>query len=185
VALPGNKIVLAAVTDVTPQRPARFEEVESKVRDALVQARLAKVVQDNAQELLTRAKSNGGDLAKAAKAMGLEVKTSDAFARTGTVTGIGSASYLQEGFSRADGTVFGPIPMADGTIVAKVVEHVQADMSQFAAQRTSIRDDIKSQKARSRNTLFEAGLREALTKEGKIKIHQEVINRLIAGFRNS
>jgi peptidyl-prolyl cis-trans isomerase D len=185
VALPGNKIVLAAVTEVTAPRPARFDEVQSKVRDAMVQERLAKAVQDHAQEFLSLAKSNGGDLAKAAKAMGLEVKTSEAFARSGSVTGIGSASYLQEGFSRADGAVFGPIPLPDGTIVAKVVEHVPADMSQLAAQRTSIRDDLKSQKARSRNTLFEAGLRDALIKEGKIKIHKDVVNRLIAGFRNS
>lgn len=185
VALPGNKIVLAAVTDVIPARPARFEEVQGKVRDAMIQVRLAKAVQDHAQELLTKAQSNGGDLAKAAKAMGLEVKTSEAFTRTGSVTGIGPASYLQEGFSRAAGTVFGPIMVADGTVVAKVVEHVPADMSQLAAQRASIRDDLKSQKARSRNTLFEAGVVEALTKQGKVKIHQEVINRLVANFRNS
>jgi len=57
------------------------------------------------------------------------------------------------------------------------------DLSKLPEQRVALRDEIKSQKARDRNSLFEAGLREALIKQGKIKIHQEVINRLIAGYR--
>ena len=32
--------------------------------------------------------------------------------------------------------------------------------------------------------LFEAGLKARLIKEGKIKIHQDVINRIIAGYRS-
>ena len=52
-----------------------------------------------------------------------------------------------------------------------------------AEQRAAIRDEIKSQQARDRNTLFETGIREALIKQGKIKIHQEVINRLIGTYR--
>jgi hypothetical protein len=48
----------------------------------------------------------------------------------------------------------------------------------------ALRDEIKSQKARDRNSLFEAGLREALIKQGKIKIHQPVIDRLLAGYHS-
>jgi hypothetical protein len=72
-----------------------------------------------------------------------------------------------------------------GTIVAKVVSHSGADLSQLAAQRSVIRDEIKSQRARERNTLFESGVRDTLIKQGKIKIHQDVINRLISNYRSS
>ena len=48
-----------------------------------------------------------------------------------------------------------------------------------------IRDEIKSQRARERNTLFETGVRDMLIKEGKIKINQDVINRLIGNYRSS
>jgi hypothetical protein len=127
----------------------------------------------------------GGDLAKAAKAMGLDVKTSGDIDRAGTIEGLGSATYVQEGFSRPDGTVFGPISTPDGTVAAKVIRHADPDMSKLPEQRTTLLDELKSQKARERNSLFEAGLRDALIKQGKIKIHQDVINRLLATYRGS
>ena len=182
-ALPDNKVALALVTDVIPPRPQTFEEVQNQIRDTMVQNRLTMVVQNHAKELVEKAKSMGGDLAKAAKAMGLEVKTSGEIDRSGSVEGLGSATYVQEGFTRPDGTVFGPISTPDGTVVAKVIQHVDPDLSKLPEQRATLRDEIKSQKARDRNSLFEAGLRDALIKQGKIKIHQDVINRLLASYR--
>jgi peptidyl-prolyl cis-trans isomerase D len=182
-ALSDHKVALVLVTDVTPPRPQTFEEVQTKIRDAMVQSRLAAAVQNHARELVEKAKSMGGDLAKAAKPMGLEVKTSGEIDRSGTVEGLGSANYVQEGFTRPDGTVFGPISTPDGTVVAKLLQHVAPDLSKLPEQRVALRDEIKSQKARERNSLFEAGLREALVKQGKIKIHQDVIDRLLAGYR--
>ena len=183
VALAGNKIALAVVTDVIPARPSTFEEVQDKVRDNMVQSRLQAILQNHAKELADKAKSMGGDLAKAAKSMGLEAKTSAEFGRADNVEGLSMASYFQEGFSRPDGTVFGPVPLPDATVVAKVVAHVQPDMSKLPEQRDAIRDQIKSDKARDRNALFEAGVRESLIKQGRVKIHQDVINRLIAGYK--
>jgi hypothetical protein len=66
-----------------------------------------------------------------------------------------------------------------------VVAHVPADMSKLPEQRVQIRDDIKSQKGRDRNSLFEAGLRDQLIKQGKIKIHQDAIQRIIANYRTA
>ena len=183
VALPGNKTALAVVTDVLPARPATLAEVQSQVKDAMVQNRLAAAVQSHAKELLDKTKASGGDLEQVAKPMGLTVKTSDEVTRNGAIEGLGSASYIQEGFPDADGTVFGPIPTPDGTVVAKVIAHVQPDMSKLAEQRNAIRDELKTQKGRDRNNLFEAGLREALIKEGKIKIHQDVVKRMIASYQ--
>jgi peptidyl-prolyl cis-trans isomerase D len=183
VALPGNKIALAAVTDVLPTRPATFAEVQNQVRDSMIQSRLQAAVQTHAKELLDNAKASGGDLERAAKSMGLTVKTSDEVNRSGAIEGLGSASYIQEAFSTKEGTVFGPIPTPDGPVVAKVISHGQPDMSKLAEQRIAIRDELKTQKARDRNSLFEAGLRDALIKEGKIKIHEDVIKRVIANYQ--
>jgi len=179
-----NKIVFAVVTDLIPARPNTFEEVQTQIRDAIVQSRVTKAVQDHARELADKAKAMGGDLAKAAKSMGLEVKTSNEIDRAGNIEGLGSASYVAEGFSRPDGTVFGPIGTPDGaTVVSKVIAHIQPDLSKLPEQRGTVRDEIKTQKARERNSLFEAGLKDALVKQGKIKIHQDVLNRLIANYR--
>jgi peptidyl-prolyl cis-trans isomerase D len=183
-ALTENKVALVLVTDVTPPRPQTFEEVQSKIRDAMVQSRLSAAVQNHARELAEKAKSMGGDLAKAAKSMGLEVKTSGEIDRSATIPGLGSANYVQEGFTSPDGTVFGPISTPDGTVVAKLLQHVDPDLSKLPEQRVALRDEIKSQKARERESFFEAGLREALIKQGKIKIHQAVIDRLLAGYHS-
>jgi hypothetical protein len=56
-------------------------------------------------------------------------------------------------------------------------------MNQLASQRDSLREELKSRKARERTTLFEDGLRQRLIQEGKIKIHQEVVNRLTQSYR--
>ena len=55
-------------------------------------------------------------------------------------------------------------------------------MAQFAAQRSTVRDQIKSQKARDRANLFDAGVKADLIKSGKVKIHQDVIKRLLSGY---
>ncbi len=169
-----------------PAHPSSFEEVQNQIRDTIVQNRSTAAVQKHANELIEKAKAMGGDLAKAAKALGLETKTSNDVDRAGNIEGLGTASYVAEGFNKPDGTVFGPVGVPDGgTIVAKVISHSGADLSQLPAQRNIIRDDIKSQRARERNTLFESGVKDMLIKQGKIKIHQDVINRLIANYRTS
>jgi len=184
VALADNKIALAVVTDVIPSRPSTFDEVKNQVKEAIQQARMSKAVQDHAQELADLAKKDG-DLAKAAKSMGLEVKTSDEFTEAGTVTGLGPASYFTTAFSSTDGTVLKPIGIPDGTVVAKVIQHIPADMSKLPEQRPQIRDEIKSRKARDRNAVFSTGVRDELEREGKVKIHQDTLQRLIASYRAS
>ncbi|HXS96352.1 MAG TPA: peptidylprolyl isomerase [Candidatus Limnocylindrales bacterium] len=184
VALPGNKLALAVCTDVIAPRPATFDEVQNTIRDLIVDAKSKKAAQDKAAELAAKAKSMG-DLEKAAKSMGLEVKTTNDFTRTGTVEGLGAASYFTQAFAEAPGTVDGPISLPDSNVVAQVVSKTPADMSKLDEQRASIRDEIKSQKARDRNQLFEVGLRDRLIAEGKIKIHEDVIQRIIANYRTA
>jgi peptidyl-prolyl cis-trans isomerase D len=182
----GQKLAVAIVNDVVPARPSTLAEVEGTIRGRIASNRSVAAVQTHARELIEKAKAMGGDLGKAAKSMGLESKTSDSVDRAGKVEGLGAATYLTEGFGRPDGSIFGPVGMPDGfTFIAKVVSHSGADLSLLAAQRSVIRDQIKSERARDRNTLFENGVKDMLIKQGKIKIHQDVINRLVANYRTS
>jgi peptidyl-prolyl cis-trans isomerase D len=183
VALPGNKLAVAVVSAVVPARQQTLEESRDSIKDTLTGTRLSRLVMEKAQELMNRAKSTGGDLEKAAKSMGFEVKTSDEFGRTGTVEGIGTATYLQDGFRTPNGGLLGPVALPDGQLVAKVLNHITPDMAQFEAQRAQIRDDLKSQKARDRNALFEAGVRDALIKSGKLKVNQQMLQKLISTYQ--
>jgi peptidyl-prolyl cis-trans isomerase D len=179
-----NKVAIAEVTSVVPAHPATFEEVKSQVHDAMVNFRLTKMVRDKSTELSNAARANGGDLAKAAKAMGLEVKTTELFKRQGNVEGLGSANYFDQAFGEAAGAVLNPIPMADSTVVAKVVQRADADMSKLQEQRGQIVESLKGDKARERNTIFEVGLVSELERQGVVKLHPEVVQRIVASFHS-
>lgn len=185
VALAGNKIALAVVTGVTPARPSTLDEVRAQVRETVVTQKLNEIVTKKAAELAEKARAAGGDLKQAAKAMGLEVKMSDDFTRNGAVEGVGSAMYLQEAFVKPANAIVGPLSVTEGRVVLRVVSHTSADLSELAAQRNAIRDEIKSRKGRDRSQLFEAGLRQTLIKQGKIKLYQDVINRVAQGYRGA
>jgi peptidyl-prolyl cis-trans isomerase D len=183
VAVPPNRVAMALVTKVIPKHPSAFEDAQARVRQALETQKLDQLVSKRVDDLLAKAKSMGGDLAKAAKSMGLEVKKPEPFNRQGAVEGLGQASYLYQAFTTPDGGLFGPVGIPNGRIIAKVVAHVAPDMAEFTAQRSGLRDELKSKKGRERDQLFEAGLRERLVKEGKVKVHQDILNRLVANYR--
>jgi hypothetical protein len=79
----------------------------------------------------------------------------------------------------------GPYPVPEGTVVAQVLEHIAPDMANLAQERVSIRDDIKRRKASDRTTLFREGVRSQLKKQGKIKVNDAVIRRLITNYGSS
>jgi peptidyl-prolyl cis-trans isomerase D len=182
VQAPGNKTVIAVVKDIFPAHPAALEEVQNRIRDTLAGEKAASLLNQKATELAEKARA-AGDLRAAAKAMGFEVKSSDEVTRQGAVEGLGSASYISEAFAKPAGSIIGPISTSDARVVVKVLNKVDPDMAGLAAERDNLRDEIKSRKARERNALFEDGVRQQLTEEGKIRIYQDVINRLSSNYR--
>ncbi len=183
VSLPANRVALAVVTAIVPTHPATLEESEARIRRILEDQGATQKEVDRANELLAKAKAMNGDLAKAAKSMGLEVKTPPAFSRSSAVEGLGASASLAEAFIRPDGSLIGPIPVPDGRVVAEVLSREPADMSQLAAQSAGLRNELRQKKATERNLLFVAGLREQLIKEGIVKIHQNVVKQLVANYR--
>ena len=183
VQAPGNKTVIAVVRDVFPARQASFEEVRDQIRSSLETGKANELTVKRANELLEKVKSLNGDLKKAAKSMGFEVVVSKEFTRHGAIAGLGAADGVPEAFTRPAGTVFGPVVMGTSRIVGKVSGHTPANLAELPAQKDAIRNEIRSNRARERNTLFEDGIRRQLEKEGKLKVHQEVVQRLIANYR--
>ena len=139
VALPPNRVVLAVVTQITPAHPSSLEEAQARIKQALESQRLQQLLGKRANELVAKAQAMSGDLEKAAKSLGLEVKSPEAFSRQGAVEGLGAANYVGQAFDKPDGAIFGPLPVTDGQVVGKVVSRLPADMSQFEAQRAGLR----------------------------------------------
>ena len=138
------------------------------------------VGQKKAMEML---RSNGGDLQAVAKALGGEVKTTDLFTRGGAAEGLGSGALLSEAFNHKVGDVVGPIGVTNQQVVAKLIDKVEPDEKELASKRDQIVQQIQSQKAQERAMLFEDGLIERLKKDGKIKTHQDVVQKLMQRYR--
>ena len=129
-------------------------------------------------------KQNGGDLKAAAKAVGGEVKSTDFFTSSGAAEGIGSAAILANYFNKPVGTVFGPLPAGNQTVVGKVADRQDADMSKFAQERDGIIEQLKGKEKADRLTLLQDSILTDLIQRGKVKKHQPVIDRLIAQYRS-
>ncbi len=178
-----QKLAVAAVTEVVPARPAELAEVQDQIRNQLTDQKVSALIEQRAKEALEKAKASG-DLNAVAKSMGLEVKTTQEFTRTGAADGIGSASLLTTAFEKPVGTVFGPVAVQKQRFIIKIVSQTPADMSQLAAQTDSVRQAVKSRKTEERMQLFQDSVRNALAKDGEIKIHKAVVDRITGAYRS-
>jgi len=180
----GEKLVIAEVTKVTPMRPAQFEEVEAQVRDRFGKEKAVEVAAEKSKKAAEIEKSNGGNLAAAAKAVGLEVKTTAPFNRNGAAEGLGDARYLGDAFEKPVGSVIGPLNVGTQTVIAKIIDRTPADMSKLAEQRDMIVDQLKSKKVGTNSDLLGDSILNALVQKGKVKIHQDVLDRLRERYRS-
>lgn len=177
-----TKLALAVITGSVPLHPATFDEAQTQARQRLEKEKLSQLVEQRASQLAAKTKSLNGDLRKAAESMGLEVKTSGDFDRNGAIEGLGSAGMVPTAFTTPPGSVFGPVSIGESRVIGKVVSKTPPNPADMAAQSQGIRDELKAKKARERNMLFEDGIRKRLIKEGKVKIHRDVFNRVVASY---
>ena len=116
--LPANRLAVVELTGRTAVRAAELNEVESKVREALIDQRADGVALDKAKEAAARMRA-GEDMAKVAKSMKLEVTESIEFTHSDAVEGVGSAVQIPDAFTKPVGSIIGPIN-EPGTRVAGV-----------------------------------------------------------------
>ncbi|MBI3281818.1 MAG: peptidylprolyl isomerase [Acidobacteria bacterium] len=183
VQLGPSRLGVAALTSVQAPRQAELAEVESGIREQLTSDKVQKLVEQKTQEFQQKLKAAGGDLRAAAKAAGLEVKSSALFNLEGTVEGLGAGTYFQEGFGKPIGSTVGPVRMPESTVFAKVAQKEVADEAAYATERESVLLNLKRKKAQERRELFQDGVVAQLTKDGKIKKYPDAIKRLSSYYR--
>ena len=82
------------------------------------------------------------------------------------------------------GSIVGPFsPSTPDVYIVKSTGKLPADMSQLAAAREGIVTDLKKKKSNEADTLFKDSILSRLEKDGKVKLHNDVIKRLIASNR--
>ncbi len=184
IALSATQLAVAQELEVYPARPAELAEVQERVKSAVVAVKLQKLLADKTKEA-AQLLSAGEDFDKVAKKVGAEVKTtSTEFSRDGAAEGIGAAIQIEGAFNKKVGETAGPFQLPNGTYFAKVLSRTEADMTQLAAQRDQIVNNLKSGAGRERRDLFTEGLVSMLVKQKKIKIHDDNIKRLVSAYRS-
>ncbi len=181
-SLPANRLAVVVLNKRTPARPALLDEVKDRVKSEYLLEKGQSIAHEKAVEAADRLKK-GEAIEAVAKSMKLDVTTSSEFSRNDSVEGIGPAVYFEEAFTKPVGTILGPSMINNKDVVSKVVGRVEADMVGFAAEKDAILMGIKKKKAQDRNELLMDSILAKLTDDGKVKIHRDAIQRLLAQMR--
>jgi parvulin-like peptidyl-prolyl isomerase len=172
------------LTSRVAPRPATFEEVEGKVRDRLVSEKAIAVAKDKAKEAAAKLQA-GEDIEKVAKEYKVDVSKPAEFGRNDSVEGLGQAAYVKEAFTKPVGSVIGPTDIMNRDIVYKVTAKLEPDMAAFAAEKETIRSNIRQQKANERWNLFMDSVTAKLTADGKLKVNHDLVLKLAAALKRS
>jgi hypothetical protein len=185
VQLPDNKIVVAVVTEIIPQGQAPLSQVESQVRDLIQITKARELVDKTAKQFEARLKANNNDFHKTAGDLGIKVIETNDFERSGQMEGIGPAAYLgEQPFIRPIGTVVSMYRVAQTPYFYKILSRTPPDPKTLDSQRELIVSGVRERKLRERREMFEDNLVRKLTEEGKLKIYDDAVKRLIAAYKS-
>jgi peptidyl-prolyl cis-trans isomerase D len=179
-----NRLALALVTEVEPERPATLAEVSSRLREQIAARKTDELLRNRANELQARLKA-GGNLKALANEFKGEYKAPAPFNRSGAAEGLGSGELLGDAFDKQAGYIPNVVGMNEDLFVVRVTEVIPANLEKMAQERDAIVQRIRQQRDRERGELFQDGLVEKLTKEGKMKIRQENLQRLLNSYRTA
>ncbi len=171
--------VILTVKDIIPAHQGTLAEVHDRVLADYRQENSVDLARTKAEELAKRVQA-GQPLDKAAKELGLEMKTSDPFTRDGSLPGIGSVQpFAADVFSMAVGQTSAPTDAGGNWLVYRVADHQNPNPDDFAKQSGDIEQQLLQDKQEAAFAAFRTALNDRLKQEGKITINQDVLNRLI------
>ncbi|MGB8475260.1 MAG: peptidylprolyl isomerase [Candidatus Acidiferrum sp.] len=165
------------VKQILPAHQGTLEEVRDKVIADLKQEKASAEAQSKAEELVKRTKA-GEKFDSVAKALGLEAKTSDEFARAGSITNVASGKQLAAAFRLKVGDLGTPLHLGSNWLVYKVVDKQEPDPADFAKQKQQITDAVLQSKRSLAFEAFQTALEDRLKKEGKLQLMPDKLRSL-------
>jgi len=161
--------LVLSVKQIQPAHPGSLEEVRDKIITELKQQKATEFARTKAEDLAKRVKA-GEKFDAAAKSLGLEAKTSDLFARNGSISGAVSGKQVAAAFRLKSGDVGTPLNLGANWFVYRVAEKQEPNPADFESQKKQLTDEVLQTK---RNLAFEAfrtSLETRLKQEGKLQI---------------
>jgi len=161
--------IVLSVKEIRSTHQGTLEEVRDKVVAELKKQKATELASAKAADLAKRVKA-GEKFDATAKALGLEPKTSDLFARNGSISGAASGKQLSAAFQMNAGEVGVPLNLGANWLVYRVAERQDPNPADFEKQKKELTEQVLQTK---RNTAFEAfrvALEARLKQEGKLQI---------------
>jgi len=154
----------------------KLEEVKERVRDEVIKQKARDLSTQKASEIAAKLKT-ATDFEKAAKAAGVEAKTTELITHDSPIPDLGVSPAVEEkAFSLPVGAVSDPIATDTGTAVIKVVEKKEVTPDEWKAGRDKFRDDLLADR---RNRFYGAYLAKAKQKM-KIELNREAMQRAVS-----
>ena len=169
------------LVDKKDPRIPEFDEVKTKVADALKQQRAEEQIEQKAKDLIASL-TGPGDLKAAGEREGFDSGFEEGFKRESTLGKAGASEVLDEAiYNLKEGDITKtPLRVDDKWVILGLVKRDNANMAMFSADR----DRIKQTMLRDRQAqVFEdyiTAAQERMKRDGKIKVYNDVLTRLDA-----
>jgi peptidyl-prolyl cis-trans isomerase D len=157
-------------------RDATLDEVKDRVREEVVKQKAREASKTKAADLAAKLKG-AGDFEKAAKAAGVEAKTTDLIAQDAPIPDLGNAPAVTDAaFKLPAGAVSDPIGTDNGTAVIKVLEKKEVTPEEWTSSKDRFREELLNDR---RNRFFSAYMAKAKQKM-KIEVNRESLQRAVS-----
>jgi peptidyl-prolyl cis-trans isomerase D len=151
----------------------KVDEVKDRVREEVVKQKARDLSRQKAADIATKLKS-APDFEKAAKAAGVEAKTTELITQDSPIPDLGAAPAVEDAaFKLAVGAVSDPIATDNGTAVIKVIEKKEVTPEEWASSKDRFREELLTDR---RNRFFSAYMVKAKQKM-KIEVNRESLQR--------
>ena len=119
------------------------------------------MARQRADELAKRVK-NGEKFDVAAKALGLDAKTSDEFSRAGSISGVGSGKQLSPAFNMKVGEISPPQSIGTNCLVYRVESKIEPKPADFEKQKKDLVEQVLNDKRALAYEAFRTSLEQRL-----------------------
>jgi len=161
--------LVLSVKQIQPAHPGSLEEVRDKIVTELKQQKSTELARAKAEDLAKRVKA-GEKFDAAAKSLGLESKTSDLFARNGSISGAVSGKQVAAAFQLKPGDVGAPLSLGANWFVYRVAEKQEPNPADFEKQKKELTEQVLQTKRSLAFEAFRTSLEARLRQEGKLQI---------------
>jgi peptidyl-prolyl cis-trans isomerase D len=173
----GEGYAIFQVADVVPPHAPTFAEWKTQVladfRGDLLHAQLVRKTKEFADE----ARAMNNDLAKAAKAVGATIQTSDLVDPTGQVPGIGEVGRIApQLFEMNVGQISDPIFAEQSGVVVKILDRQEPTADEIAQNMDQTRDQLLEQRRKEAFGVFMSGVWNDYKKHNLIRLNATAQN---------